>query len=76
MQIPVLCTPAFHKAHTDSTHSSQLVDGFKALVHRLSEQDSELLIIEDLEITAWPQQQVSAHSCCVIVKHSSANTMN
>ena len=47
----ILGSPAFHKAHPDSAHLSQLVDRLKSMVNRLSEKGGELLVVEDLEAT-------------------------
>ena len=51
--LPILCSPALHKTHADGAHAGQLVHCLKALVHRLSQERSELLVVEDLQITAW-----------------------
>ena len=48
----ILGSPAFHKAHPDSAHLSQLVDRLKSMVNRLSEKGGELLVVEDLEAAA------------------------
>lgn len=40
------------EAHADSAHLGELVDGLKAIVHRLSQQLCKLLVIEDLEAAA------------------------
>lgn len=50
---PVLCSPAFHKAHSDSAHPGELVNSLKALIDRLRQECSELLVVENLEVTAW-----------------------
>ena len=47
----ILGSPAFHKAHPDSAHFSQLVDRLISMVNRLSEKGGELLVVEDLEAT-------------------------
>lgn len=44
----VLCTPALNKAHADSAHLGELINGLKAVVDRLSQQLSELLVVENL----------------------------
>ena len=48
----ILGSPAFHKAHPDSAHFSQLVDRLISMVNRLSEKGGELLVVEDLEAAA------------------------
>lgn len=50
---PVLGAPAFDEAHSDGAHSCQLVHGLEALVDRLGQQCSELLVIENLQVAAW-----------------------
>ena len=47
----ILRSPAFHEAHPDGAHLSQLVDRLKSMVDRLSEKGGELLVVEDLEAT-------------------------
>lgn len=53
--IPVLRAPAFDKAHTDGAHSGELIDGLKALIDRLSQKRSKLLVVEDLQVTAYEE---------------------
>lgn len=48
----VLGSPTLDKTHPDSAHLSQLVDDFKSVVDRLSEQLSKQLVVEDLEAAA------------------------
>lgn len=48
----IFCSPALDEAHADSAHLGELVDGLKAIVHRLSQQLRKLLVIEDLEAAA------------------------
>lgn len=48
----ILSSPALHKTHADSTHLSQLIHDFKAMVNRLSQQLGEKLVVEDLETAA------------------------
>lgn len=48
----VLGSPALDKTHPDGAHLGQLVDNFKSMVHRLGEQLSEQLVVEDLEAAA------------------------
>ena len=50
--LPVLCSPALHKTHADGAHAGQLVHRLEALVHRLSQEGSKLLVVEDLQVTA------------------------
>ena len=50
---PVLGSPAFDKAHANGAHAGQLVHGLEALVDRLSQEGGKLLVVEDLQITAW-----------------------
>ena len=45
-------TPYLDKTHPDGAHLGQLVDDFKSVVHRLGEQLSEQLVVEDLEAAA------------------------
>lgn len=47
---PVFGAPTFDKTHPDRAHPGELIDGLKALVHRLGEQRGELLVVEDLQI--------------------------
>lgn len=49
----VLRSPALHKTHTNGAHFGQLIHCLKAVVYRLAEKGSELLVVEDLETTAW-----------------------
>lgn len=51
--IPVLGSPALHEAHANGAHAGELVHGLKALIDRLGQQSSKLLVIKDLQITAW-----------------------
>lgn len=46
--VPVLRSPALHKAHANGAHASELVHRLEALIHRLSQESCKLLIIEDL----------------------------
>jgi len=48
----ILSSPALNKAHADSAHLSQLIDDFKSVVNRLSQQLSKELVVEDLETAA------------------------
>lgn len=48
----ILCSPAFDKAHSNGAHFSQLIDNFESLVHRLSEQLSKELVVENLQAAA------------------------
>lgn len=56
-----ICKPGDHadgflryldKAHADSAHLGELVDGLEAVVDGLGEQLGELLVVEDLEAAA------------------------
>lgn len=49
---PVLGAPALDEAHADGAHAGQLVHGLEALVHRLRQQSSELLVVKNLQVTA------------------------
>lgn len=49
---PVLCAPALDEAHADGAHARQLVDGLETLVDRLSQEGSELLVVEDLQVAS------------------------
>ena len=49
----VLCPPALDETHADGAHLGQVVHSFKAMVDRLTEQGSKLLVVEDLEGAAW-----------------------
>lgn len=51
--LPVLCPPALHEAHPDGAHPGELVNSLEALVDRLGQQRSKLLVVENLQITAW-----------------------
>ena len=55
--LPIFCSPALHKTHADGAHAGQLVHRLEALVHRLSQECSELLVVEDLQITAWERSR-------------------
>lgn len=46
--LPVLGSPALHKAHADGAHPGELVHSLEALVYWLCEQRSKLLVVEDL----------------------------
>lgn len=50
---PVLSAPTLHKAHSNCTHSGQLIDRFEALTHWLSQKSGELLIVEYFEVTSY-----------------------
>lgn len=43
---PVFSPPAFDEAHANGAHPGQLVDRFKALVDRLSQQGCKFLVVE------------------------------
>lgn len=45
--LPVFSSPSFNKAHSYGTHSSKLINCFKALIHRLSQKSSKFLVIKD-----------------------------
>lgn len=45
-------SPTLYKTHANSAHLCELIDSLKAVVDRLSEQLSKLLIVEDLEAAA------------------------
>ena len=45
---PIFGAPAFDEAHSDGTHSGELIDGLKALVYRLRQQRGKFLVVEDL----------------------------
>lgn len=49
----VLCSPAFDKTHANGAHPGQLINSLEPLVHRLSQQCCKLLVVEDLQVTAW-----------------------
>lgn len=57
---PVLRSPAFDEAHADGTHSGQLVDSLKALVDRLGQEGSKLLVVEDLQVASWQKHRNGA----------------
>lgn len=48
----ILRTPALHERHPDRAHLRQLVDGLESIVHRLRQQLSKFLIVEDLQRAA------------------------
>lgn len=48
----ILCTPALDKAHPNGAHLSELVDGLKAMVDRLRQKLSKLLVVENLKATS------------------------
>ena len=48
----VFGAPPLHETHPDRAHFRELVDGLKAVVHRLAEQLRELLVVEDLQAAA------------------------
>lgn len=56
--LPVLRSPAFDKAHADGAHPGQLVNSLEALVDWLGQQCSKLLVVENLQVTAWRKTQV------------------
>lgn len=41
------------EAHADGAHPGELVDSLEALVHRLGQQGSKLLVVEDLQVAAY-----------------------
>lgn len=43
---PVLGSPAFNKTHADGAHSGKLIDSFKTLVDRLSQQGCKFLVVK------------------------------
>ena len=45
----ILGAPTLHEAHADRAHLGELVHGLEALVHRMRQQLSKLLVVEDLE---------------------------
>lgn len=49
---PILSSPSFHKRHSDGAHPRQLINGFKALRHWLWKQCSELLVVENFQVTS------------------------
>lgn len=53
---PVIGSPALDEAHADRAHPGELVHGLEALVDRLCQQSSKLLVVEDLQVTSWRQQ--------------------
>lgn len=48
----ILCSPALDKAHPNGTHLGKLIDGLKAMVNRLSQKLSKLLVVENLQATS------------------------
>lgn len=48
----IFCTPALHKAHSDGAHLCELVDSLEAVVDRLGQQLSKLLVVKNLEAAA------------------------
>lgn len=48
----VLSSPALDEAHPNGAHLSELIDGLKAVVDRLSQELSKLLVVENLEATS------------------------
>lgn len=56
--LPVLGTPTFNKTHSNSTHPGELVDCLKALVDRLGEEGSKLLVVENLKVTTWKKKDI------------------
>lgn len=51
-QLNTVTVTYLDKAHTNSTHLSQLIDSFKSMIYRTRQQGSELLIIEYLQAAA------------------------
>lgn len=49
---PILSSPSFYKRHSNGAHPRQLVNGFKTLWHRLRQQRSELLIVENFQVAS------------------------
>lgn len=56
--VPVLRSPALHEAHANGAHASELVHRLEALIHRLSQKSCKLLVIKNLQITAWTQRDL------------------
>ena len=54
----VLGSPALDEAHPDRAHPRELVDRFEALVHRLGQQRSELLVVEDFQVAAYSKSNL------------------
>lgn len=48
----IFCTPTLYKTHANGAHLSKLIDGFKAVVHRLGQKLSKLLVVKDLQAAA------------------------
>lgn len=48
----ILSAPALHEAHPNRAHLRELIHSFEAMVHRLRQQLSEFLIVEDLQRAA------------------------
>ena len=48
----VLGAPALHETHPDRAHLRQLIHRLEPVVHRLTQQLRELLVVEDLQATA------------------------
>lgn len=55
--LPVFSPPSFNKAHSYGTHSSKLINCFKALIHRLSQKSSKFLVIKDFQIASCKESK-------------------
>lgn len=55
--LPVFSPPSFNKAHSYGTHSSKLINCFKALIHRLSQKSSKFLVIKDFQIASYEESK-------------------
>lgn len=71
--LPVFGAPTLDEAHADGAHPGELVHSLKALVDRLGQQGSKLLVVEDLQVTSWKEQprhnQKSGHNNCLVLMY-------
>lgn len=64
----ILSAPALHKAHSNCTHLSELIDRLKAMINRLRQQLRKLLVVEDLQRAArWNLAHCAGMKAMVMV---------
>lgn len=49
----VLRPPALDKTHPYGTHFSEFIDGFKAVIDRLTKECCKFLVVKDLQTATW-----------------------
>ena len=60
---PVLGAPTLDEAHPYRAHARQLVDRLEALVDALRQERRELLVVEDLQVTACGERTINQREC-------------